>query len=212
VELSRAEFGVAFEALSDVVQAIEAADTHGLELSAGEIHSICYFSRILSYSLYSEANSVLAYEFSFGANGGPFSLDIRSALMTLVSQGMLLTVSPTKPSGDRNNYRLTQSGREAVSLLYYENVERSVNSFIKATVGAMGLRSIPWVINAIHREPSLASARRQRLRTGVPLSQSEEFSEWLREVRAILCEHSAVAEIDAAFLVPVVIDILGGSD
>jgi hypothetical protein len=198
-----------FSAISDVLKVVQVAEDAALELSASEIHSVCYFANILAGALDEAEQTTFNYAFSFGANGGPFSREIRDALNRLTQQGVVLEVRPKATSGDRFNYRLTDVGRESAGLFFQDSSSASVGALIVAVVNAMSIRTVPWVVNAIHREPSLTSARHQHMRTGVPLLQSSVFTDWIREVRHALDAHLGGITAEPEILIPFVLDILG---
>ncbi len=82
--------------------------------------------------------------------------------------------------------------------------------YIRAAVASAALRPFPLVMNAIYSEPSLAEARAQRLRTGVPLN-TEILTDWVRGLVAAL-ETAGVESLSANSIIPVLIDILVAHD
>ena len=82
--------------------------------------------------------------------------------------------------------------------------------YIKATIATAGLRPFPLIINAIYREPSLADARTQGLRTGVPLPTGP-LIDFMRVVLYAM-KRGGVHSLRAGSIMPVLVDILTSGD
>lgn len=202
--------GPKFQAAIDALQLMEEAAKINEPLGDDEIHSICYFARIVAAAMSDQSDSrllELPYIFTLGRNGGPFSNEMASALDEISYQGWCFR-EPAVADDGIYLYSLGPGSTGVLSMLARSRRDpHAAGEFIRSVVHAMMLRPLPIVVSAVRAEPSLSQARLSGVSTELSVV-AEEFVAWVRKLAAAIDNISLGAGSNPYFLVPAILDLL----
>lgn len=198
-----------FRAAADLLLVLRVARDANLVLSDSEVQAIAYFSRIVAHAWheYETGNRwPLPYEFTFGSHGGPISEDITKAADRFTDLGYIRSSVP-RSRADVRLLQLTGHGAQALVQMHGESHDpMHAEDYIAQTCRTGATLSVPGLINAIQREPSLYDARRQGLRAGVPLGNRQaEVVDFIKGLLQSLDGNTAV-DSKPWTLVPILLD------
>ena len=116
----------------------------------------------------------MPYEFTYGTHGGPLSEDITRAADQFADLGYIRLNLP-RSRKDVRLLHLADSGAHILETMVRESYDPArAGLFLKKTCRAGATLSVPGLVSAIQREPSLYNARVQGLRAGVPLGDRQD--------------------------------------
>jgi hypothetical protein len=165
-----------FRAGVDLLLLLKEAGEVALVLSDLEVQGVAYFGRVVAHAWHEYDTGCpwpMPYEFTYGAHGGPLSEDI-ARVSDQFAELSYIRSGPPAPRDDVRLLRLTEDGTRILGTMVDESHE-PVNAarFLEQTCRAGATLSVPGLISAIQREPSLHNARVQQLRAGVPLGNRQ---------------------------------------